>query len=147
MLETYLNASTIAINQCADSYKDAIRIGGNLLIQSGAADDCFVSAMIDAVKKFGPYMVIAPGIALPHARPEDGARAVGMSLVTLKTPVYFGNPENDPVNVVACLCSTDSTSHLELLQRAVDLLGNDEDMAQIIAATSLDQVLNVIRRH
>lgn len=71
MLETWLSASSIALNQRADDYKEAIRIGGNLLVNDGKATPEYASAMIDAVQEFGPYIVIAPGIAMPHARPED----------------------------------------------------------------------------
>jgi mannitol/fructose-specific phosphotransferase system IIA component (Ntr-type) len=145
MLETWLGESSIALNRHADDYKEAIHIGGELLVNDGKATPEYVSAMIDAVKEFGPYMVIAPGIAMPHARPEDGALAVGLSLVTLSTPVCFGNPENDPVRVVTCLCSTDSSSHIELLQRAVALLGDSDAMSKILSTNSVDVVMDIIR--
>lgn len=147
MLEKWLDKTSIALNQRVRDYKDAIRLGGNLLVSSGKATQEYVSAMIEAVKEFGPYIVIAPGIAMPHARPENGALAVGLSLVTLITPVCFGNPENDPVRIVVCLCSIDASSHLEVLQRAVALLGNADDMNNILAANSIENVMSIIQKY
>lgn len=103
--------------------------------------------MISAVEEFGPYMVIAPGIAIPHARPEDGALAVGLSLITLDTPVNFGNPENDPVSLVICLCSTDSESHLDALARLVSLLEDKSNVDGILDAADVSEVMDLISRY
>lgn len=51
-----------------------MRIGGELLEKSGAIEPRYIDAMINTVKEIGPYIVIAPGIAMPHARPEAGAK-------------------------------------------------------------------------
>ena len=47
--------------------------------------------MIDVVRDMGPYIVLAPGLAMPHARPEMGAKQVGAALVTLEKPIDFGS--------------------------------------------------------
>ena len=119
MLEKWLEPQCVSLHNKVDNYEEAIAIGGDLLVSAGKATESFTKRMISAVEEFGPYMVIAPGIAIPHARPEDGALAVGLSLITLDTPVNFGSPENDPVSLVICLCSTDSESHLDALARLV----------------------------
>jgi len=59
--------------------------------------------------------VIAPGLAMPHARPNDSVLETGMSLVTLAEPVSFGHAKNDPVRVVFGLAALDHDKHLELL--------------------------------
>ena len=45
----------------------------------------YTEAMIDVVRDMGPYIVLAPGLAMPHARPEMGAKQVGTALVTLES--------------------------------------------------------------
>ncbi len=49
------------------------------------------------VAKNSAHIVIAPGIALPHARPEDGVIDSTVAVVRLAEPVNFGNEDNDPV--------------------------------------------------
>ena len=49
-------------------WQEAIRKVGNLLVKDGAVEVRFTEAMIRVVNEFGPYIVVAPGIALPHAR-------------------------------------------------------------------------------
>ena len=83
MLENWLEPQCVSLHNKVDNYEEAIAIGGDLLVSAGKATESFTKRMISAVEEFGPYMVIAPGIAIPHARPEDGALAVGLSLITL----------------------------------------------------------------
>lgn len=93
--------------------------------------------MKEAVKTLGPYIVIAPGIAMPHARPEMGAKKIGMSLITLTQPVNFGHPENDPVKIVVCLCSTDSITHLKALSQLMQFLDN-KDVSELLWEENTD---------
>ncbi|MFB8734775.1 PTS sugar transporter subunit IIA [Bacillus sp. SL00103] len=44
--------------------------------------------MIQSVDQNGPYIVIAPQVAIPHARPEDGVNELSMSLMTFEQPVF-----------------------------------------------------------
>ena len=147
MLESWLNKECIALNVDAQDYRQAIQVGGDLLVANEKAEKSFVTAMIDAVTELGPYMVVAPGVAVPHARPESGAKAVALSLVTLNNPVNFGNPENDPVWLVTCLCAWDSESHIELLQRLVNLLADDEAVSQIRNSKDIEYVVNLISKY
>ena len=147
MLESWLNKECIALNVDAQDYRQAIQVGGDLLVANEKAEKSFVTAMIDAVTELGPYMVVAPGVAVPHARSESGAKAVALSLVTLNNPVNFGNPENDPVWLVTCLCALDSESHIELLQRLVNLLADDEAVSQIRNSKDIEYVVNLISKY
>jgi PTS system ascorbate-specific IIA component len=67
------------------------------------------------VEEQGPYIVLAPGVALAHARPEDGARRLGLGVAVLTKPVTFGHPTNDPVDVVFAFGSPDKDAHVGLL--------------------------------
>ena len=60
--------------------------------------------MINAVEELGPYIVIIPHIAIAHARPSDNVLKNGISLITLKEPVEFGNKDNDPVYYIFFMC-------------------------------------------
>ncbi len=121
-----------------------MRIGGELLEKSGAIEPRYIDAMINTVKEIGPYIVIAPGIAMPHARPEAGAKKIGMSLITLKNPVNFGNKENDPVKIVVSLCAIDHSSHLKALSELVELLGDEKFVSLLATAERKEEVLEYI---
>jgi PTS system ascorbate-specific IIA component len=99
----------------ADDWREAVRAACRLLVDAGAAEPRYVDRCIATVEELGPYMVVAPGVALAHARPEDGAVALGISVATLRRPVEFGHAENDPVDVVFAFGSPDRDQHVGLL--------------------------------
>lgn len=114
LLEKAFGQGAILLNQTAADWQAAVRLSGVGLVASGCATSDYTDAMIEAIEELGPYVVIAPGLAMPHARPNDAVLQTGMSLVTLANSVDFGST-NDPVRVVFALAARDHDKHLELL--------------------------------
>ncbi|WP_235333776.1 BglG family transcription antiterminator [Pelosinus fermentans] len=144
LLRELLTTDMIEVKVKAKSWEEVIYAGGKLLEDRGLIEHCYVDAMVNTVKKMGAYIVIAKGIAMPHARPEDGAKKVGMALMTLKNPVNFGSKENDPVSVAIFLCAVDNTTHLKALAELMQLLDDEEFKAMADAASSKEEILAYI---
>lgn len=139
-----LHKDTIALNVQVGEWQEAVRKAGDLLVNSGAVEPRYVDAMIETVKSIGAYIVIMPGVALPHARPEDGVRKPCMSLVTLKTPVNFGNKDNDPVSLVIAFGTIDNKAHLDALSALAKILGEPEKLDGLLRAASVQDVEKII---
>lgn len=144
MLLDLLTKATIDVQINAINWEEAIRAGGLLLRKSGAIEQGYIDGMIRNMKNLGPYIVIAPGIAMPHARPEDGVNFLGLSLVTLRNPVSFGNKDNDPVKLVFCLAATDETKHVQAMAELVRLLSDSRKIKMIENAQTVTEVIQVI---
>lgn len=144
LLRELLTADMIDVKIEAKNWEEVIYAGGKILVEQGLVEQRYVKAMIDTVKKMGAYIVIAKGIAMPHARPEDGAKKVGMSLVTLETPVNFGSKENDPVSVAIFLCAIDNITHLKALAELMKLLDDEEFKVLADKATCKEEIIAYI---
>jgi len=142
MLSDYLNENMIKLQVKAEGWEDAVRQGGELLIRAGKCEKRYVDEMVKAVETMGPYMVLAPGLALAHARPEDGVLALGMSVITLETPVEFGSEANDPVSLIISFGGVDRESHVEMLQALARFLMVEENQEFLRNATSVHDVLD-----
>lgn len=116
-----LNEKNVRLNVKAETWEEAIRIGGQLLVDNGCAKPSYVDGIIRSVKEYGPYIIISKGFAIPHTRPEDGAVKIGFSLITLNKPVYFDGDE-EPVKVMICFAATDSKTHLDILKMIVEFV-------------------------
>ncbi|MDN6255472.1 MAG: PTS sugar transporter subunit IIA, partial [Tetragenococcus koreensis] len=125
MLKELLTENTIETQVNVNDWKEAIIYGGKILEKEGAVDRTYTNSMIESVEKFGPYIVIAPHIALAHASSKDGVHKIGMSLITLGEGINFGNKKNDPVYAVICLAAIDHNSHLKALSELVEALKED----------------------
>jgi len=138
-----IHPSTIAVDIEVQNWQQAIREAGKLLVEDHAVTPRFVDAMIRMADEYGPYFVIAPGIALPHARPEDGVNKTGISIVRLKHPVKFGNPDNDPVFLVIALAAADKDQHVEALAELAKVLGNGKTVGRIKACKDQMSLISI----
>lgn len=144
MLHEVLTKDLIEVNYDALDRNDAVRHAGKLLVQKGIADNSYIEGMIENVEVNGTYIVIAPGIAMPHARPDKGAKAVGFSVLTLSHPVIFGHPTNDPVEIVIALCAIDHQTHLKALAELAEILADQTKVQQIKSASTADEIIKII---
>ena len=146
MLLELLNNETIQINHSTMNWQQAIEISAMPLLHNGSIKPEYVVAMIESVNKFGPYIVIAPKVALPHARPEKGALKMGLSLLINKVGVEFSPDPEHFVQLFFALSATDSQSHIKALTELSDLLGDESAIEQLIAANSAEEVHLIIRK-
>ena len=126
MIENLLSEENVDINIEVKSWEEAIERVGNLLLTNNKIEERYISSMIDTVNSVVPYIVMSKGVAMPHARPECGAKETSLSIITLKNPVEFGNEDFDPVTMVIGLSSVDSKSHLELLSDLSNIMDDEE---------------------
>lgn len=144
MLSDLIRKETIALGLEVNDWQDAVRKAGQLLIDDGSITEEYIDGAIENVKELGPYIVITKGIALPHATNKVGVNRTAMSLITLKNPVNFGNKNNDPVDTVFMLATTDSTSHLGALQDLSEFLGDEEFLNILRHDTTIEKILAFI---
>lgn len=143
MLERYITPELIQLNVTAADWEEAVDIAAQPLVANGLIDLGYVAAIKDNHRAM-PYMVIAPGIMLAHARPECGAHGLGISLTTLAEAVEFGSELNDPVRFIITLATTDEHSHLALLEALTEFLMSD-DLTKLYAAQSVAEVMNILK--
>ncbi|AQS05470.1 PTS sugar transporter subunit IIA [Clostridium beijerinckii] len=144
MIEKLFNKKTIELNVEVNDWIDAIRFCGSLFVKNGNTEAKYTDAMINTVKNMGQYIVIEKGIAMPHARPEDGVKKIGMGLIKLKKPIEFGNEEYDPVDILIFICAIDKTSHLKALAELMTLIEDNEFLSIVRNSSSKEDVLSYI---
>lgn len=147
VLNELLTEKTIQMAERTESWEEAIRLAAKPLLDQELIKEHYIDAMIDNVKTLGPYMIIGPEIAIPHARPEMGVNHVGMSLLKLKEPVYFLNNEQYPVKLLFCIAAIDHTTHLKALSQLTRLLSKKDNQELLKETESLAQVRSVIKAY
>ena len=134
----------IVLHARAHDWRDAVRLAGDALVDSGCTTAEYTDAMIRMVDDHGPYIVIAPGLALAHARPGPEVRCDGLSVVTLAEPVEFGHAHNDPVRVIIGLAGVAADAHLEAVAELANAFNNPEAIPTLGAATTRDAVRAIL---
>jgi PTS system ascorbate-specific IIA component len=144
LLNQALAEGSISVRAPASNWKQAIELAGDALVTSQRATTQYTEAMVQAFEELGPYMVIAPGIALAHARPSEAVLGTGLSLITLSEPVVFGSEANDPVRLVIGLAAVDHDSHIDLMAALSDLLMDVMKVNMLLQAENVEQVRELL---
>ncbi len=139
-----IEPDVIQLNVSAANRDEAIYKAGYLLVKKGIVEERYIDAMLKACNDLGPYIVLVPGVAIPHARPEAGAKGLGISIITLKEAIPFGNEENDPVHTVIALASDDNKNHIGLLTSLSNFLMDNEKVNKMHAAKTTEEVISLL---
>ncbi|MDD3361194.1 MAG: PTS sugar transporter subunit IIA [Hespellia sp.] len=141
IIETVKNR--IRIKDKVSSWEEAIREAAQPLLEDGCIHESYIDAMIENVIQNGPYMVLIPGFALPHARPEMGVEKTGISCLKLNESVLF--PENMEVKVVMALAAGDANTHIDALTELTDLLMDDDRMEEFFNSQTESEILGILK--
>lgn len=147
MLRDLLREGMVALNQNADSWEEAIYIAGNILVDAGRCNKSYVKAMVDAVRNYGPYIVMEDGIAMPHAKSSSDVAGDDLAIVTLKNPVDFNNPDFEQVSVLFAICSVNPDTHLTMLQELAGVFETENIVKELCRCKEKQELLTIIKEN
>ena len=145
MLKDILTSDLVVLD--AEGFKtpeEVIRFAGGLLEKAGRVLPTYTEKMVQAFHTLGPYIVKAPGIAMPHAPPAGDVLRPCVSFVRLCQPMTFGHPDNDPVRLVFALGGVESGGHLEVLEAISGLLGDEEKLKALYTVSSYEELVKLM---
>src|ERR1700753_3494761 len=134
----------IEFDVAAADWRDAVRSAGAALVRSGGTTALYTERMVGVVDEFGAYIVVAPGLALAHARPGPDVNRDGLAVVTLDEPVVFGHPHNDPVSVVLGLAVSTPEAHVTSVAELANVFNDPESIPALAAAHDVADVQRVL---
>ncbi|MBM7630985.1 BglG family transcription antiterminator [Geomicrobium sediminis] len=147
MLHELVTEDMITVKPSVTSWQESIRIAAEPLLEKKYIHQEYIDAMIANVVTNGPYIVIAPNIAMPHARPEEGVVQLGMSILKTDEPVHFSEEEKHDARIIIVLAAVDNETHLKALSQLSELLSEEENTEEILASTTVSEIAHVIQNH
>lgn len=126
-----LKQENVQICDTADNWREAIKISVLPLEKSGYVESCYKDGIIENIEKLGPYIIIADHIALPHARPEQGAIETQIGITLFRKDIEFEGREAK-AKLFVTLAAKDSNSHLDALVQISELLSDEETVDKIL---------------
>ncbi|QEH62005.1 PTS system, ascorbate-specific IIA component [Spiroplasma chinense] len=141
-LNSLLENRSILINQEANDWKDAITACFQPLLKNGVISEEYIKGVIDSTLKYGPYYIICPNVAMPHASSESGALKNGFSIMTLKKPVLFDKQE---ISVLIGFAAVNSEVHMTVaLPQIVAIFENESTVDKIANSKSEEELKKII---
>lgn len=149
-LEEVLDRSLIRITDKKLTWREAISEAAQPLVEQQYINDEYITAMIETVEELGPYIVLAPKVAIPHARPERGVEKLGISLLKVNNEVNFnkdGEADADKyVKLIFVLAAIDGEAHLKALTQLSRILEDEEHINELIQINDVDKMYSRIKK-
>lgn len=145
MLKELIEKKRYSFHEGFDSWEEAIEASCKPLIEDGAIEHDYVDAIIANVKKYGPYIVIAPDICIPHAQEGVvGVNETAVCFMRCKNPVHFSDDPEQDARLFFVLASTDNNVHLENLSKLVGLIEDESTVEKLIEANSEEDLKAIL---
>lgn len=139
----YFPDGAISIKNAAVNWQQAIDYSMEVLLQKGYVTSSYIDAIKTTTRETGPYYILAPFVAMPHARPECGAIKTGLSLTLLKNTVEFGE-NKEPVKLLIGLSAADSDEHIGAIQALSEMFCEESQIEALLNANTERQLMDII---
>ncbi len=131
----------VKILDSVETYEEAIKYTCDKLEEAGAITPSYYQAILGKIEEFGAYFCLEKDMAMPHARPEDGALQTDLCILKLNQPVDFLGKS---VSVLFTISAKDNDSHLGLLQKIAGVCMNRAKLDSIIDAKTEKEIMEVM---
>lgn len=134
-------------DETPQDWREALRIASENLKEKGIITDAYINEIIKNVEVNGAYIVIVPGVVMPHALATGpGVLGTGIGFAKFSEMVSFeaGNPEKQG-KLFFTLAAKNEEQHLENIQNLMALLMTDgmiEALSNIETLDDFNQVMN-----
>ncbi|OFO02527.1 transcription antiterminator BglG [Streptococcus sp. HMSC063D10] len=146
LLHQLITEETCLISSEQMNWKEAIRLAAKPLLASGKITESYPEAMIEKVEEFGPFINLGKGIAIPHARPEDGVNSVGMSMLVLEQPIYLLDDPKQEIYLLLCIAAIDNETHLKALSHLTTILRDNNNVKALLASRGYQDIEMIIKQ-
>jgi PTS system ascorbate-specific IIA component len=127
----------------AADWQDAIRLSCKALEGAGIVGEKYADEIIQCIAENGPYIVLLPGIALPHSMENSpNAHGTAISFTKIKKPVSFDDTDPEKqASVFYTLAATDDELHLKNMRKLFKMLTDETLCARLQDAASVSDLL------
>lgn len=138
-MQDMLKRENVRILPEVADWQQAVQISIDPLIEGGYVEQRYVDGVFENTEKYGPYYVLAPDLALIHARAEQGVISRQLAVTVLRKPIRF-SPDGYEVRLLIALAAEDPKSHTQCLKQLAGIIGDEERMEKILEAQSCDEI-------
>ena len=142
-MEEYINYSDIVMCNESLDWKQAIKMIGKNMKQQGYITDKYIQEMIDNIKKFGSYIVIEEGIAIPHGNISKNVMKNGISLLISKKKVFL--PDKKFVNIFIAFAIKERENQQKVLKFIFELATRENLKENLIKLTNIKNVISYLK--
>lgn len=140
MLKEIIEKKRYSFHKGFEKWEDAVEAACKPLIEEGVIEEEYVSSIVSSIKNFGPYIVIAPNICIPHAQEGKGVNETAICFMRTEEPVHFSDDPEHDARLFFVLASTDNERHMQNLVNMVGLIEDEGVVEKMINSISVEDL-------
>lgn len=146
--EIYENGYYSFIDKC-ENWEEAVKFSYKPLLDRNIVETKYVDAVIECINKYGPYIVIVPGIAMPHSTEgAEGCNGTAISFMKVENEVDFDPNDPDKKAILFfSLAAVDHEQHMQNIQSLMDTLMNEEIVEALNNAKCAEDLLQIANKY
>lgn len=149
MLKEIVAKGHYSFHEGFDSWQEAIKASYQPLLNDGTVEPVYIEQVIACVEKYGPYIVLVPGIAMPHSTEgAEGCKGTAVGFMRVENEVDF-DPEDEEkkAQIFFSLASLDHNQHMEIIQSLMDVLMNEECVEELKNAKTKEDLEKIANKY
>ncbi|MDR1033413.1 MAG: PTS sugar transporter subunit IIA [Bifidobacteriaceae bacterium] len=149
MIHEGLTENLVSVNSDAETQRQILKDLASRLYKGGFVKDSYMNAVIGREILYPTAIDMnGIGVAIPHTD-TNHVNEAKIAVATLKKPVTFIQMATQdvevPVTILFMLAITNPDKHIELLQRIVAIIQDEEVLHKLQSANTAQQIIDVIR--
>lgn len=137
-LKKLLKKENVKFIDEAENWKEAIFQSGDLLVSNKKVTSEYVQEMIELVEKYGPYIVLEEGIAMPHAGISENVLETGISLLVVNEKVSL--PEGRNANIFLSFAAKNKNDNIDIMNDLFELITKYEFIDKVSKMKNYSQL-------
>lgn len=143
MLKELVEKGRISFHEGFDKWEDAVTAACQPLVKDGTIEQIYIDEIIKKVTELGPYIVIAPDIAIPHAQEGLGVHDTAVCFMKTEKPVSFSDDGEHDARLFFVLASINNDDHLKNLVEMSDALSDEDFVAKLLECKCAEDLLKL----
>ncbi len=141
-IATMLKRDNVQVVARCKDWRDAVHVAVQPLVDDGCVTPAYIDGIIENAETYGPYFVLAPDLALLHARPDQGVIERQLAVTISQEGVVFREGDS-PVRVLVTLAATDANSHIDVMRELAQMFSDPASIERLATASSADEVYDL----
>lgn len=149
MLREFVEQKHYKFAEEAKDWEDAVRMSCEVLEADGTVEANYKEDIIACIKKYGPYIIILPNVAMPHSQEgANGVHKTAIAFMKLEKPVSFDpeDPEKD-AQLFFTLASCNSEQHLVNMGKLSEMLMDEDVVRELKNAKTTEDLLEIQKQY
>lgn len=145
MLKEFVEQGHFKFAREAADWQEAVRMSCETLERDGTVESNYKEDIISCIKKYGPYIIIMPNVAMPHSQEcARGVHKTAIGFMKLDKAVSFAPGEEDKeAKLFFTLASCNPEQHLENMTKLSELLMNEGAVEALMQAQTPEDLLRI----